>query len=175
MPLKNLFFPLPISLSKALRVIKHFKSFKISNSNDEEVEDHLQRSLSQLLVVQSLFQYLAHYSSNLVPHKRHLGISDGPSLSLSFKNAYKDPDWAAAIDREYNALAKRETRTYVLKHEVNTSPVNNKWTFSAKQIDNDGKEFIFEAIYTLSEDKQTSETDFNPDTLYAPVASHESN
>ena len=43
------------------------------------------------------------YASQLKPHSSYLGISDGPPLPTSFKNACKHAKWSEAIDREYNA------------------------------------------------------------------------
>ena len=54
------------------------------------------------------------------------------------------------------------------------NPVPFKWTFRAKQLDNDGRDFLYKARYVLRGDKQEAYVDFDPDNLYAPVATHES-
>lgn len=45
--------------------------------------------------------------ARMVPYKSHQGISDGPTLSSSFKDACMNVEWAEEIYREYNNLVRR--------------------------------------------------------------------
>ena len=53
-------------------------------------------------------------------------------------------------------------------------PVPFKWSFRAKQIAAEIKEFLYKARCNLRGDMQEEHTDFDPEDLYAPVAAHES-
>jgi len=94
------------------------------------------------------------------------------SVPSSFAKACEDPNWCDAIDREYNALVKRNTWTYI-RRTPEMKPVPFTWVFKLKQIDGDGKRFLHKARCCLRGDKQTPFVDFNPDNTYAPVAAHE--
>lgn len=54
-------------------------------------------------------------------------------LPRSFKEAIKDKRWCEAIDREFNALVKRNTWTYV-KRESYMLPLPYTWIFRLKTV-----------------------------------------
>lgn len=110
--------------------------------------------------------------STKIPYKTHLGTSDGPPLPTSFEAACADTKWAAAIDREYEALIRRGTWEY-LKHTTDMCPAPYKWTFRANQIDDSGTNFLHKARCVISGDIQEPYQDFDPDNIYTPVATHE--
>ena len=66
--------------------------------------------------------YFTHYSQTAFAMKAN---KKDRRIPTSFTEACKIPEWANAIDREYEALVNRETWTYVPKstrHE--TSPIS---------------------------------------------------
>lgn len=48
-----------------------------------------------------------HHRYNVVPHKSHQNTYDSPPLPPSFADAFQQPKWAEAINREFNALVER--------------------------------------------------------------------
>lgn len=109
----------------------------------------------------------------LIAEKTNLGISDGPSLPTTFKAAGIHPNWDADIDREYKALIKWKTWTYIRNSpEMQTVPF--KSTFWAKQVDDSGELFLLKARSVLRGDLQESYQFFAPENGYDPEASHKS-
>ena len=96
-----------------------------------------------------------------------------PNVPKNFSEACEYPGWCKAIDREYNALVQRNTWRYV-KRTSDMKPVPFTWVFKSKQIDSEGKKFLEKARCCLRGDRQKPDIDFNPEALYAPVATHES-
>lgn len=104
-------------------------------------------------------------------HFNYNGISDGPPLPTSFESACQHPKWSEAIDREYNALIRRNTWKHIKRTaDMNTEPF--KLTFRGKKLDGNGTSFLYKAICVLHDDKQHEYIDYEPDQLYAPVATH---
>lgn len=176
-PVKGNRLPSVSSLLDGLSRQREFED-ETSSLHQEEVENTLVQCMVALHHNSSILEYIEPNRSgllraNLVPHKTHQGISDGPPLPLSFKDACNHPAWAASIDREYLALVERETWEYV-KRTADMKPVPFKWSFRAKQIDDEGKEFIYKARCNLRGDLQEAYHDFDPEGIYAPVAAHES-
>lgn len=111
--------------------------------------------------------------SSFIPHKSFLGISDGHPLPASCDAAYADPKkWAAAVDREYDALVRSGAWKYV-KRTNNMRPVPFKWTFRAKTARRHRRQLHYKARCVLRGDLQEPYEDFDPENLYAPVAAHE--
>ena len=96
-----------------------------------------------------------------------------PNVPTSFAKACEYPGWCTAIDREYNSLVQRKTWRYV-KYKPGMKPVPFTWVFKLKQLDAEGKKFLEKARCCLRGDRQQEYVDFDPNALYAPVASHES-
>ena len=99
--------------------------------------------------------------------------SDVPDTPRNFREAIQYPKWAAAIDREFNALVSRNTWHYVA-WSPGMNVLKNKWVFKKKPIDEHHTEFLCKARCVARGDLQEAYLDFNPDSLYAPVPSHES-
>ena len=93
-------------------------------------------------------------------------------LPRSFAEACQDPKWCDAIDREYQALCKRNVWDYVPASTA-TKIIPFTWVFRLKPIDTSGavlhkarccaRGYIFKSAYL----------DFDPNALYTPVASHD--
>ena len=96
-----------------------------------------------------------------------------PRLPKSFKKAMRQLRWCEAIDREYCALRNRETWEYVPATQA-PKPLPFTWVFRLKPMDTDGKSFLHKARCCVPGDLQFPGLDFDPNSVYAPVASHES-
>ena len=94
-------------------------------------------------------------------------------VPFSFQEACQIPEWASAIDREFDALERRQTWDYVIP-QPNMNIIKHKWIFRKKPLDAEGKTFLPKARCVARGDLQEAYIDFNPDALYAPVAAHES-
>ncbi len=70
-------------------------------------------------------------------------------------------------------MVNRNTWRYV-RPTSSTNPVPFVWVFKLKQVDSEGKEFLGKFRCCLRGDRQRPYVNYNPDALYAPVASHES-
>lgn len=95
-----------------------------------------------------------------------------PSVPSSFSEACKDPSWRESIDREYNALVKRKCWR-LIPRTSQMRPVPYTWAFRIKPLDAKGTKFLKKSRCCLRGDKQKPFIDFNPEEVYAPVASHE--
>lgn len=100
-------------------------------------------------------------------------VVDPDDTPRSFNEACNNPDWADAIDREFDALIRR--RTWILVPRARSmNVIRHKWVFRKKVIDAEGRQFLCKARCVARGDQQEAGLDFNPETLYAPVAAHES-
>ncbi len=76
------------------------------------------------------------------------------------------------MDREYNALVKRNTWSYV-KPQHGVKHVLCTWEFKKKTLNAEGPKFLEKARCCLRDDQQLAYVDYDPKNLYAPVASHD--
>ena len=113
--------------------------------------------------------YFAHYSQ--IPLALKAKTKD-KRIPTSFSKACTNPNWAKAIDREYNALVKRNTWEYV-KREPDMKPLPFIWNFRVKDTAGSLAEVLFKARCCLRGDQQIAYRDFDPENLYAPVVRHE--
>lgn len=90
----------------------------------------------------------------------------------NFKEACKSTEWAEAIDKEFNALVQRGTWTYV-KRRQELHVIKHLWTFRLKLLDKHGYKYKCKARCVARGDEQEAGIDFQPESLYAPVATHE--
>lgn len=95
-----------------------------------------------------------------------------PRVPTNFKAACRHPHWAAAIDREYDALVRRQTRK-VIPLEKGMTPLPFTWNFRIKEDAGDNVPLLYNARCCLRGDKQIPFDDLDPNTLYAPVVRHE--
>ena len=89
------------------------------------------------------------------------------NVPASFEEAQEFSEWRSAIDKEYRALISRCTWTYT-KRSIDI------WTFKSKYIDPTRKRYICKTRWVARGDRQLPNIDYDPDGLYAPVASHDS-
>lgn len=137
-----------------------------AKSIESEAEEYLLKSMTAIHSTMPI----AFYNRK---SKESKGLADGPPLPTSFEEACTSPNWAAAIDREYDALIRRETREFIPRTaEMNT--VSFKWAWRAKRIDEKATSFLYKARCVLMGDLQEPFYDFDPDNLYASVGSHKS-
>lgn len=80
--------------------------------------------------------------------------------------------WSDAIDREYNALLKRETWLYV-KQAKDMNVLVATWIFRIKPFDCHGKQALYKARCRVRGDQQIKIRDYDPSRTCTPVASHE--
>lgn len=98
---------------------------------------------------------------------------DDPLAPKHFSQARKDPNWAAAIDRELNSLKRRHTWNYI-KPMPNQNPVPFTWNFRLKESPGDKAQIVYKARCCLRGDKQRPYVDYDPANKYAPVVRHKS-
>lgn len=90
-------------------------------------------------------------------------------LPRSFHEAVKDPLWCEAIDREYIALRNRQTWDFVPRDApMHVLPFT--WVFRLKPMDMFGIKFLHRARCFIRGGMQMPGIDFDPESLYAPVA-----
>lgn len=95
-----------------------------------------------------------------------------PKLPTDFTDAVRHKAWRDAIDREYSALRKRNTWTYVRRtSDMNVLPIT--WVFRLKHLDHNGRDVLHKARCCVRGDYQVEDVDFDPSGTHAPVASHE--
>ena len=140
----------------------------IRNSNGQ-AEDVLLKELQVLLSSTNPSSSLRNTSGSYRLFRSSNGNSHLPS---SFNDAIQDPNWRAAIDREYKSLCTRGTWEYV-KRTPDMKPVPFTWVFKLKPLDIDGKNFLHKARCVIRGDKQTAYVDFDPNNVYAPLVCHE--
>lgn len=92
------------------------------NQEESNTEEDLIRCMSSI----NLANPIVHYSTKSLG-KSFLGVTDGPPLPRSFATACADPKWEMAIDREYDALVRRGTWTYI-RRTPSMHPAPFKWT-----------------------------------------------
>lgn len=90
----------------------------------------------------------------------------------SFKEAVHSPAWREAIDREYQALLKRETWRFVHK-TADMKPVPFTWVFKLQQLNKYGTGLLHKARCCIRGDKLQANIEYDPSNIYAPVVSHE--
>ena len=129
----------------------------------EEEENGVEEQLATALITLHQNHPLAFVS------KKTLADS---TLPRSFKEACQDAEWKEAIDREFNTLVKRDTWKLV-PFQPGMKPVTFTWAFRKKPLDVEGKRFLKKARCCLRGDKQKPFVDYDADTIYAPLASHE--
>lgn len=84
------------------------------NGSTNYTENFLQAASASLNTYGSLDTSSFHNMASLMtPHKNYYGESDEPELSEFFLDACKSKECALSFDREYNALLRRNTWTYV--------------------------------------------------------------
>lgn len=83
----------------------------------------------------------------------YAGISDGPPLPKSFIEACLHKFWAGSNDRKYRTPVQRKVWLYV-KQTSSMKPIPFKRSFRAKQLDHDGKEFLYRVRCNLRGDLQ---------------------
>ena len=113
--------------------------------------------------------YFAHYSQ--IPLSLKAAKKD-KRIPKSFNDACTIPNWAQAIDREYNALVARDTWEYV-ERTPNMKPLPFIWDFRIKDTAGSLANVLCKARCCLRGDQQIAYRDFDPDNLYAPVVRHE--
>ena len=131
------------------------------NSSDGQAEAHIVRCLISVYKESPIITW---------DRKQRVMVHDVPS---SYEEACQIPKWAAAIDREFDALERRKTWEYVLP-KPNMNIIKHKWIFRKIPLDAQGKTFLPKARCVARGDLQEAYVDFDPDTLYAPVAAHAS-
>ncbi len=67
--------------------------------------------------------------------------ADDARVPTSFEEACQSPEWAAAIDREYNALIRRNTWTYV-RPSAEMNIIAFLWIFRLKLLDALGLQYM---------------------------------
>lgn len=113
--------------------------------------------------------YFAHYSN--IPIAMKTKIRD-PRIPSTFAEARKIPQWATAIDKEFNALNDRETWRYIPRTD-DMKPLPFIWDFRIKDTHGSLASYLCKARCCLRGDKQLQHRDYDPLSLYAPVARHE--
>lgn len=100
------------------------------------------------------------------------GNLNDPNLPTDFTDAVRHKAWRDAIDREYLALRKRNTWTYVKRApDMNILPIT--WASCLKHLDHTGRDVLHKARCRVRGDYQVEDVDFDPSGTYAPVAPHE--
>lgn len=128
------------------------------NDNDQSnAEAHLVQCLTAIHEAQTNLAY---------------PIIDPQDTPRNFNEVCQEPDWAAAIDREYDALIRRRTWVLVTR-EPSMNVIKHKWVFR-KPIENDGGDYFCKARCVARGVQQEPGLGFNPESLYAPVAAQES-
>lgn len=95
-----------------------------------------------------------------------------PRVPKTFSYALKFSAWCAAIDREFWTLVKRGTWKCVERRPgMHVLPFT--LVFKLKKLDAAGTKHLEKARCCVRGELQTPEIDFNPTSIYAPVASHE--
>jgi len=149
------------SVSVLLDGLSRQHEVETSLSEEGDAEQQLFQSLSSLHQDNKFISYSAN-------RKRR-----AEGLPRSFAEACEDPLWREAIDREYNALVNRGTWEYVEKEE-GMRAIPFTWVFKLKHLDQDGSKVLHKARCCLRGERQKAFVDFDPESTYAPVASHES-
>ena len=110
-----------------------------------------------------------------LPHKSWASKKQkiDPNVPRSFSESCKYKGWSDAIDREYNALVKQGTCSYV-KRTHSMKSVAFTWVSKQKPLDAVGTKSIEKARCCLRGDRQMVYLDYEPMNVYAPVASHDS-
>lgn len=104
--------------------------------------------------------HLIHCLTALYQQSPDLGLPDHAAskakVSKSFRQACQSQKWAAAIDREYNALVDRQTWTYV-DPTSGINVIDFTWTFRIKLLDPTGKGYLLQS--TVLRSGRSSERD----------------
>lgn len=96
-----------------------------------------------------------------------------PPVPQSFNESLQYKNWWNAIYREYRALKRRNTWTYV-KRIDGMIFLPFTWTFRLKPMDTEVISSLNKSRCIVRGDLQNPEINYNPHGLYAPVASHDS-
>jgi len=131
---------------------------------EEEVDGQAEEGLQQA------FQMEQNAMQSFHTQKRKLFDARVPR---NFTEAIAHKSWCDAIDREYYALVARNVWRY-LPRTNNMNPLPYTWVFRIKPLDTFGRECLHKARCCVRGDLQDPAVDFDPSSLYAPVASHES-
>ncbi len=135
-----------------------------------EVEERLQKETNaEAMLIKSFVA--THITKALCLASKKQRID--PNLPSNFDEACEYPGWRAAIDREFNDCVKRRTWSYV-KLEPNMKPVPFTWVFKMKPLDAEGRKFMEKARCCSHGGRQQAYVDYDPNNIYAPVASHDS-
>lgn len=134
-----------------------------NNHTERDGEDILLRSMSEISV--------KAYAAQLKPPPNYRGISDGPPLQTSFESACQHPKWSGAIDRVQRTPTKKHLEINQTKQLHETVPF--KWTFRAKELDQDGTSFLNKDRSVPCGDKQHEYIDYEPDKMYGPLDTNE--
>lgn len=100
-------------------------------------------------------------------------VKQDPRLPYSFKETIHNKLWCEAIDCEYLAPNTCQVWECVPKAEE-VEPFPFTWVFRLKLLDEKGLQLFHKARCCIRGDLQDPRLDFDPEGLYAPVASHES-
>lgn len=89
-----------------------------------------------------------------------------------FTEDRSDEEWAEAIDREFDALSRRETWK-LIRREPDMYPLSHLWKFKCKNMPGNTQKFLLKARCWLQGDKKEACVYFDTNNFYAPVARHE--
>ena len=139
-------------------------------SRQMNIEDELcQEGIAEEILAQA-FQCFRVPLREIICNSARRNRKD-PRLPKNFDDAIRFKDWRTAIDRELNGLLKQETWRYVERTDA-MSPIPITWDFRLKPINREGTVFLHKARCVVRGDLQVAGIDFDPEKLYAPVASH---
>lgn len=145
----------------------------IARQSELEASSNAQDGIAEDILAQAFHIYRPSLSFHSPTASIAKGNLKDPRLPRTFKEALGSKDWCNAIDREYSALRRRKTWDYVLR-APGMQIIPFTWVFRLKPLDNQNKSCLHRARCCARGDMQTPGVDFDPDGLYAPVASHDS-
>ena len=99
---------------------------------------------------------------NLALHSEALAASKVPGFAAE---ALADPNWKAAMQREYDSLMTNEVLTLVSR-QTERQPITGKWHFAVK-VNEDGKVIKYKACFGVRGFTQTPGLDYHK--TYSPT------
>lgn len=132
----------------------------------DEVQQKEKEAYDKEEALQQCF-YVAGSHSVILKSKVH-----DKRIPVCFDDARRIPDWAEAINREFDALISRGTWEYV-DRRPNMYVLSYNWNFRIKESPGEYVDILHKARCCLRGDRQRPYLDFDPYEVYAPVARHE--
>lgn len=108
-------------------------------------------------------------TGKVFPRKEKSSSTMNNRLPRNFNEACPEQNWAAAIDREFQALEDHKTWKWIQLNEI-MKPLPLTWNFRIKETSRADAPLMYNARCCLRGDEQVVYRDYDPEALCAPVS-----